>query len=196
MTRITLAIAAVLSLAFTPLAAQQTDCDGWMSSDWQTVMNFWRLAGSETVAKCLTSGADVNLSDDLRATPLHWVAYGNNNPNVLRALLTAGAELNARDDVGNTPLYYAAQSNKDVDVLLVLLNAGANVNTMSLTGHTPLHGAAEYNENSKIVITLLNAGADGTAVNEDGKTPFDLAQDNEALEGTDAYWALNDARFE
>ena len=43
---------------------------------------------------------------------------------------------------------------------------------------------------------LLDAGADATAVNEDGETPFDLAKDNEALVGTDAYWALNDARFE
>ena len=43
---------------------------------------------------------------------------------------------------------------------------------------------------------LLDAGADATAVNEDGETPFDLAKDNEALVDTDAYWALNDARFE
>ena len=43
---------------------------------------------------------------------------------------------------------------------------------------------------------LLDAGADATAVNEDGETPFDLAKDNGAPVGTDAYWALNDARFE
>jgi hypothetical protein len=42
----------------------------------------------------------------------------------------------------------------------------------------------------------LNAGANGTAVNEEGLTPFELAKVNEALAGADAYWALNDARFE
>ena len=45
-------------------------------------------------------------------------------------------------------------------------------------------------------MVLLSADADATVVNEGGFTPFDLAKDNEALAGTDAYWALNDARFE
>ena len=27
------------------------------------------------------------------------------------------------------------------------------------------------------------------------ETPFDLAKENEALVGTDAYWSLNDAKF-
>ena len=29
----------------------------------------------------------------------------------------------------------------------------------------------------------------------DGKTAWDLAQDNEKLKGTNAYWMLNDLRF-
>ena len=45
-------------------------------------------------------------------------------------------------------------------------------------------------------MALLNVGADGTVTNEEGKTPWDLAKDNDQLKGTDAYWALNDARFE
>jgi len=45
------------------------------------------------------------------------------------------------------------------------------------------------------VLALLEAGADGTAQTEDGLTPFDLAGNNAALRGTDAYWALNDARL-
>ena len=61
---------------------------------------------------------------------------------------------------------------------------------------TPLHLASESTYNPEIITILLDAGADGTAVNSDGQTPFDLAKDNEALVGTDAYWALNDARFE
>ena len=31
--------------------------------------------------------------------------------------------------------------------------------------------------------------------NADGKTPWDLAEANEDLKGSDAYWRLNDARF-
>jgi len=128
MTRITTALATVLSLAFTPLAAQQTDCDGWMSSSWEVQVQFWETATVDTVSDCLNSGANVN----------------------------------ARDDYGGTPLLMAATRN----------------------------------ENPEVLILLLDAGVDGTAVNDDGETPFDRAKDNEALAGTDAYWALNDARFE
>ena len=42
---------------------------------------------------------------------------------------------------------------------------------------------------------LLAAGADATARNAAGQTPWDLAQENDALRGADAYWRLNDARF-
>ena len=78
----------------------------------------------------------------------------------------------------------------------MLLDAGADVNIRAEDEYTPLHGAAEHNENPEIITILLDADADGTAVDGDENTPFDLAKDNEALAGTDAYWALNEARFE
>lgn len=127
MTRITLALATVLSLAFTPLAAQETNCDGWMSSDREVRNQFWEAVTLETVADCLNSDSDVN----------------------------------ARTE----------------------------------NGYTPLHFAAALADNPDVLTVLLDAGADGTAVNSDGETPFDLAKDNEALVGKDAYWALNEARF-
>ena len=43
---------------------------------------------------------------------------------------------------------------------------------------------------------LLDAGADPTVRNAAGETPWDRARDNEALQQSDAYWRLNDARFE
>ena len=45
------------------------------------------------------------------------------------------------------------------------------------------------------IVALLDAGADGSPTNEMGETPFDLAKNNETLNGTDSYWKLNDARF-
>jgi hypothetical protein len=128
MTRIATALATILSLAFTPLAAQQTDCDGWVSSDRDVTKIFWKAATAATVADCLSSGSDVSATGTRETTPLH----------------------------------NAARLSVDPEVLNV----------------------------------LLDAGADGTAVNGDDETPLDLAKDNEALAGTDAYWALNDARFE
>jgi ankyrin repeat protein len=151
MTRITVILAAVLSLAFTPLAAQGNcfDADAWKDA---TVID---------VALCLVV-----------------------------------TDVNARDEDGYTPLHRAARWTENPEVIIALLDAGADVNARHETGATPLHWAAFWKENPEVLILLLDAGADGTAVNDDGETPFDRAKDNEALAGTDAYWALSDARFE
>ena len=55
--------------------------------------------------------------------------------------------------------------------------------------------AAGNNENAAVVQALIDAGADATATNEDGESAWDLIQENEALEVSPAYWALNDLRF-
>ena len=55
--------------------------------------------------------------------------------------------------------------------------------------------AASSNKNAAVVQLLLDAGADATATNEDGETAWDLIQENEAIEGSPAYWTLNDLRF-
>jgi ankyrin repeat protein len=76
----------------------------------------------------------------------------------------------------------------------LLLDAGADLTARSEDGWTALMGAAGVGtaENVKV---LLDAGADASVKDKDGKTAWDLAQDNEKLKGTDAYWMLNDARF-
>ena len=56
-----------------------------------------------------------------------------------------------------------------------------------MRGETPHDGA--------VIEALLDAGADPTMRNAAGETPWDLADANEALKGSDAYWRLNDARF-
>ena len=40
--------------------------------------------------------------------------------------------------------------------------------------------------------TLLDTGADDSLVDNYGKTAFDRAKNNNAIEGTDAYWRLHD----
>ena len=77
----------------------------------------------------------------------------------------------------------------------VLLDAGAGLEAGTEYGGTPLMLAARNNENAAVVQALLDAGAHATATNEDGETAWDLIQENDALEGSPAYWALNDLRF-
>ena len=80
------------------------------------------------------------------------------------------------------------------------LSGGADVMARNKYGTTPLHSAAgsfvkSANAASANIQALLAAGANGKAKDKEGKTPWDLAQENENLEGTKGYWALNDAQY-
>jgi ankyrin repeat protein len=63
-----------------------------------------------------------------------------------------------------------------------------------VSGSTPLHWAVRDGAAENIQ-ALLAAGADAKAKDKDGETPWALAQENEKLKGTKAYWALNDAQY-
>ena len=84
----------------------------------------------------------------------------------------------------------------DAATVQAAIDAGADLEARDANGLTPLMFAARFNENAEVVQLLLDAGADATATNEDGETAWDLIQENEALEGSPAYWALNDLRFQ
>jgi ankyrin repeat protein len=123
-------------------------------------------------------------------------AVYNESPEAVQVLLAAGADLEARDEDGGTALMYAASFSEDPKVAQVLLDAGADLEARSELGWTPLMVAASFSESSDVVQTLLNAGADASPKDRDGKTAWDLIQENEHLEGTPAYWALNQLRFQ
>ena len=74
------------------------------------------------------------------------------------------------------------------------IDKGADIGAGDEEGYTPLHFAA-YWGNAETVTALLNAGANGKARTEDGRTPFDLAKEEGKLNGTDAYWLLNEAQY-
>ena len=109
-------------------------------------------------------------------------------------LLEAGADLAARNERGTTPLHDAAFRG-NAETVTVLLEAGADLEARNESGTTPLHMAA-LGGNAETVTALLEAGADPKAPDNDGNLPFDYAKDNERLTETDAYWKLNDARFQ
>ena len=77
-------------------------------------------------------------------------------------------------------------------------DAGAEVMARDKYGGTPLHHAAGRlfnDEASANIQALIAAGADAKAKSKYGETPWDLAQLNDRLKGTKAYWASNEAQY-
>ena len=128
----------------------------------------------------IEAGADVNAKNEGGATPLHWAAAYNTNPEILTLLIKAGADVNATAVNGSTPLQDAVWFNKNPEVTTLLIKAGADVNAKDNKGYTPLHFAAGYNENPEVFTLLIRAGADVNAKRNGGVTPLhDAARYNE-----------------
>ena len=150
----------------------------------------------------MARGARVDIRRDNGRTPLHAAAMANDNPAVLEALLAAGIDPNAVDEAGKTPLHEAVvrlfPANPPVVEALVV--GGADLLARDQDGNTPLHHAAaassfDDRHAGDAIDVLLDAGAAVTMRNAADQTPWDLARENEALRGSDAFWRLNEARF-
>ena len=76
------------------------------------------------------------------------------------------------------------------------LSAGADPSARDEDDNTPLHVAVNSNSNPSVITALIEGGADPGARDDAGKTPFDYAEENEDLKVTEAYWLLNEGRFE
>ena len=161
------------------------------------VLSATSIATPDVITALLDAGADVNARyGESRWTPLHTAAAGGDNPAIIRALVAGGANVNARDEDGQAPLHIAAAYNDAPAVIRALVGAGAWLEVRTTEyDTTPLHHAAAYNDAPAVITALLDTGANAAARTNWGATPWDLAQDNEALEGTDAYWRLNEERF-
>ena len=156
------------------------------------------------ITALIEGGANPGARNEYGATPLHWAAFVlkrrnhsveryNTNPSevvaVIKALLEGGADPGAPDYDVKTPFDYV----KDDEAL-----KGTDAYRL-LSGHAAATGdlfEAAKGGTADEVKAALAAGANPGARDDNGKTPFDYAKENEALKGTDAYWLLNEARFE
>ena len=206
-------IASILLCGALALPALPVHADATLKTLDLATLNLLRAALDGTASEvkaALSAGADLGGRMESGATPLHLAAA--HNPSVIAALLKAGADPGARTEHGVTPLHWAVQSGKP-SVILALIEAGADPGARMerdetplpphlaaaanlAAGITPLHWAAGKNDNPSVILALIEGGADPGARDDAGRTPFDYAKDNEVLKGTEAYWLLNEARFE
>ena len=100
----------------------------------------------EAVKEFLAAGADVNVKDKRRFTPLHWASISGHKEAV-ELLIDNGADVNAMRGGGGTPLSYAASWGHEEIVELLIAN-GADVNVKDAFSETPLD-VATHPDNPK-----------------------------------------------
>ena len=133
----------------------------------------------QCVKELLEAGADVNLVNRFRETPLHIAAeFGLTE--FVEIFTKAGADVNQADGYGRTPLHQAA-CRAHVESVQFLVCAGANVNQRNHQRQTPLHSASWHSVGSwstgnvDCVKFLIESGADVNARAQNMKTPLQYA---------------------
>jgi hypothetical protein len=112
----------------------------------------------EAVKQHLASGADVNVKDTNRWTPLHYAAW-KGHKKIVVTLIAKGADVNAKNRYG-TPLHLPAGSGHK-DIAKLLIANGADVNVKDVGGDTPLDWA--INRNHPEIADLLRKSGGKTS---------------------------------
>lgn len=166
--------------------------------EWTPIIMAGRDGSTEIVKALLAAGANVNARNSGGYTALMYAAAFATRETV-EVLLHAGADTEAQTLHGLTALTYIfifQDPGERLDRLMTLVEGGANLEARDPgNGMTLLHWLVSSDGTPEEIEALLDAGADPRAVTFDGDSVFDLAQQNEALRGTNAFWRLNDARF-
>ena len=142
------------------LVTKRPDCiDAKSGVNRFTALHVALLNGSEDAARALVEhGADVNLSDLVSTTPLHFAAW-KCSAAMVEFLLEKGANPNIQQtSQKNSPLHFAAMEKK-ADVVSLLLSHGADPNLCNQDKMTPLH-CAVHKQDVAVLECLLAASAE------------------------------------
>uniref|UniRef100_A0ABD2WGK1 Uncharacterized protein n=1 Tax=Trichogramma kaykai TaxID=54128 RepID=A0ABD2WGK1_9HYME len=124
---------------------------------------------TKLVESLLRRGADPNLANADRCTPLHVICRMNSNPpygvkivDIAQRFFDVSddvgrpVDVDARDGKGNTPLHLVLQSPGDITTMTeLLLSRGADVNLANEAGSTPLHVICEKNHCGEDLIKMI-----------------------------------------
>ncbi|KAF2893325.1 hypothetical protein ILUMI_12849 [Ignelater luminosus] len=117
----------------------------------------------EMIDLLLLRGADVNVENLRKSTPLHLIAHGSN-----RKFPYFSACI---------PEHVIGTEDKVSEMLDLFISKGININIKNVSGETPLHHSALCG-NTEIVCKLISRGADVNAADKIGNTSL--------------HWALHD----
>jgi len=118
----------------------------------------------------IEQGADVNLKDKDKSSPLHNAAFLGNLEIVDLLLKKGASSVNEGNFRGQTPLLFACEKGHP-GVVTRLLDAGADIEARDALGRTPLMTTA-LSRNMEVVKILVRRGADINAVIKRGPATY------------------------
>lgn len=129
----------------------------------------------EAFDEAIEAGANVNVVDQLKRTPLFGAAFLD-QAETANLLIARGADVNATDSSGFSPLHAGVVAGGH-EVVAALIAKGADINGRVVGGRTALHLAAATNQ-AAMVDVLLKAGANPNLKDGEGLRPAALAARN------------------
>jgi len=123
--------------------------------------------------KYLTSGEDIDQSDQYGGTPL-CAAATHGHLEIVMSAIKAKADINKANSLGRTPLMLACQGNH-VEVASYLLECGADIQVKDRERHTALWGAIFSAGSVSLCKLLLDHGASPQEEYDNGEDPLLLA---------------------
>ncbi len=144
------------------------DYNTWRDSQGASVLHYGALLDDEVLVNHLLNDPALgNITSDDEATPLHWVAMGKTNGNIVPSLITGGLSPDAPGPLGLSPVHLAALSG-NASVLTALLDHGGNANATTPAQVAPLHLA----QSVAIAAILMEHGAAVDVPDGSEATPF------------------------
>jgi ankyrin repeat protein len=136
-----------------------------------TLLQAARTGDTPTVQRMLEKGANIDIKDYNRDTPL-LIAVKNERTETVAMLASHGANLNATDKFGDTPLNLAIRNDQH-DTARLLVAKGADINAKGALDDTPLHTSV-YKSDNEMASLLRSKGADESLLNRYGLNPEEM----------------------
>ena len=133
------------------------------------------LYRNDIIQVLINAGADLNMEDNDRLTPLmnSFIDDGfYNHVETTELLLDNNANVNYQNQNGETALHIASQLDR-TEIIRILVDRGANVNIPDRNGNTPLVAYTNfrnYTMSAESAEILINNGADVNYQNRNGIT--------------------------
>jgi ankyrin repeat protein len=125
------------------------------------------------LAELILRGADVNVVNGHRRTPLSFAA-GAGDAIALEMLLQHDGNVNISDDTGKTPIYFVPPTDDGLVIIRRLVQEGADVSHVDNDGYTALLQHARQS-NTEILKVLITEGADPLVTTKEGRTALQMA---------------------